>query len=86
MYNKILDKGKQLSGIKKTLFLWAINMGLKYEPNTTYSLWYHYKLHVARKLIFSKWKRALGGEIKMILSGGSAIKFSFSSNILGCRY
>ncbi|WP_299051462.1 long-chain fatty acid--CoA ligase [uncultured Polaribacter sp.] len=74
IYDKIILKGETLSGIKKALFFWAVNLGLKYEPNGANGWWYEKKLGLARKLIFSKWQEALGGELKLMVSGSAALQ------------
>lgn len=74
VYAKIIEKGKSLTGIKKAIFFWAVNLGLKYQEPLKNSEWYNFKLRIARKLIFSKWKEALGGEINIIISGGAALQ------------
>lgn len=74
VYDKIILKGKELSGIKKNLFFWAVDLALKYEIDGSNSAWYNLQLKVARKLIFTKWKEALGGNIKVIISGGAALQ------------
>lgn len=72
-YDKILAKGKDLKGIKKQLFFWAVNLGYRYQVNGNGVL-YNFQLKVARRLIFSKWLIALGGNIKYIISGGAALQ------------
>ena len=62
VYDKIIAKGTALTGIKKKLFFWAVEIGLKYEPYGQNGWWYEQKLALARKLIFSKWKAALGAK------------------------
>ena len=74
IYDKIILKGEDLSGIKKKLFFWAVNLGLRYEPYGANGWWYEKQLGVARKLIFSKWQAALGGELKLMVSGASALQ------------
>ncbi len=74
VYDKIYAKGAELSGIKKKLFYWAIELGLEYEPYGENGWWYESKLSIARKLIFSKWQEALGGELKAIASGSAALQ------------
>ena len=74
IYDKIIDKGFALSGIKKQLFFWAVNLGLKYNPDQNMGFVYDTKLSIARKLIFSKWQAALGGNVKHIIVGASAIQ------------
>lgn len=74
VYDRIVAKGHEQKGIKKQLFFWALNLGLKYEQDGANGLWYGLKLGIARKLIFSKWRAALGGEIEVIVSGGAALQ------------
>lgn len=74
VYDKILMNGRKLKGIKKQLFFWAVNLGYKYEHHHANGWWYHLKLKVADKLIYSKWRAALGGNLKIIVSGGAAIQ------------
>ena len=71
VYDKIMEKGYALSGVKKSLFFWAVKLGLPYEPENPKG---GFKLKIARKLIFSKWQEALGGNIKHIIVGASAIQ------------
>ena len=73
VYDGIINKGKNLSGIKKRLFFWAVNLGHKYEIEGK-SAFYRFKLAIARKLIFSKWKEALGGELGLMVSGSAALQ------------
>ncbi|WP_100803602.1 long-chain fatty acid--CoA ligase [Ulvibacter sp. MAR_2010_11] len=74
VYDKIYAKGADLTGIKKKLFFWAIDLGLKYEPYGQNGWWYETKLKIARKLIFSKWQEALGGNLQAIASGSAALQ------------
>ena len=74
VYDRIVTKGKELSGIKKGLFFWALNLGLRYELNGKNGWWYELQLKLANKLIFSKWREALGGNISVIVSGGAALQ------------
>lgn len=78
VYDKIVAKGYELSGIKKQLFFWALNLGLKYDPMKDMGWFYDTQLKIARKLIFSKWKEALGGNIKIIASGSAALQARLS--------
>ncbi|MBW8048872.1 MAG: long-chain fatty acid--CoA ligase [Cytophagales bacterium] len=73
VYDKINQKGLELTGIKRKLFFWAVNLGLEYELQGK-SWWYRFKLKLANKLIFSKWREALGGNIVCIISGGAALQ------------
>ena len=74
IYDKIILKGETLSGIKKILFFWAVNLGLNYKPNKENGWWYEKQLSIARKLIFTKWQAALGGELKVMVSGSAALQ------------
>ncbi|MFW5706800.1 MAG: AMP-dependent synthetase/ligase [Bacteroidota bacterium] len=75
VYDKILAKGRTLKGVKKMIFFWANDVGLRYEygkekRNPVYAL----KLKIARKLVFSKWKEALGKNLDIVVSGGAALQ------------
>ena len=74
VYDRIVAKGAELTGIKKRLFFWALDLGLKYEVNGANGWWYELQLKLARKLIFSKWQEALGGKVKAAVSGGAALQ------------
>ncbi|MBT8297951.1 MAG: long-chain fatty acid--CoA ligase, partial [Maribacter sp.] len=74
VYDKIVAKGSDLKGIKKALFFWAIKLGLKYEPYGANGWLYEQQLKLARKLIFSKWQEALGGELEFMVSGSAALQ------------
>ncbi|MBS4041548.1 MAG: AMP-binding protein [Flavobacteriales bacterium] len=74
VYDKIYAKGTDLTGLKKALFFWAIDLGLQYEPYGKNGWWYEFRLKIARKLIFSKWQEALGGELKVMVSGSAALQ------------
>jgi len=72
-FDKIIAVGKDLTGLKKQIFFWAVNLGYKY--NEVRNSWYYrIRLNLARKLIFSKWQKALGGRLKFIISGGAALQ------------
>lgn len=74
VYDKIYAKGSELTGIKRKLFFWAIELGLKYEPYGANGFWYEFQLKIARKLIFSKWKEGLGGNLNVMVSGSAALQ------------
>ncbi len=74
VYDKIIAKGSDLTGIKKKLFFWAVELGLKYEPYGKNGWWYEKQLKLARKLIFSKWKEGLGGNLDLMVSGSAALQ------------
>ncbi len=75
VYDKIINKGRELSGIKKMLFFWAVQVGDQYDPDPKKrSAFYNFKLAIANKLIFSKWREALGGKLKGVIAGGAALQ------------
>ncbi len=74
VYEKIVTTGSQLTGIKKILFYWALNLGLRYQQHGANGGWYEFQLNIANKIIFNKWREALGGNIVGIVSGGSALQ------------
>ncbi len=74
VYDKILSKGKNLPYIKKVIFFWAVNLGLRYKLDNKYRPLYKLKLSITRKLIFKKWKESLGNNIIVIVSGGAALQ------------
>ncbi len=75
IYDKITNKGRELTGIKKSLFFWAVNLGNQLKANPAErSAWYNFQLKIANKLIFSKWREALGGELKGVICGGAALQ------------
>ena len=71
VYDKIMEKGKDLTGLKKGIFFWSLALAEKYDHNNGW--WYNLKLSIARKLVFKKWQEALGGNIVVIVSGGAAL-------------
>ncbi|SFT53481.1 long-chain acyl-CoA synthetase [Lishizhenia tianjinensis] len=73
VYEKIMAKGDELSGIKRKLFFWAVELAEEYDVSGK-SAFYNFKLGIARKLIFSKWQEALGGNVKAIASGSAALQ------------
>jgi len=74
VYDKIVAKGSELTGVKKGLFFWALGLGQKNDTRTSPGFFYNTQLKLARKLIFSKWQEALGGNVKVIVSGGAALQ------------
>ena len=74
IYDKIVDKGSNLKGIKRLLFFWSLDLGKKYEPYKKNGWWYHFQLNIANKLVFSKWREALGGNIKFLVSGSAPLQ------------
>ena len=74
VYDRIVAKGEEQKGIKKKLFFWALDLGLRYELHGANGWWYEFQLKIANKLIFNKWREALGGNIVAIASGGAALQ------------
>jgi long-chain acyl-CoA synthetase len=73
VYQRIVAKGESLSGLKRTLFFWALNLAQRYEPGGSNGILYDLQLRAARFLIFRKWRQALGGNVKFIGVGGAAL-------------
>jgi long-chain acyl-CoA synthetase len=74
VYDKIINKGEKLTGVKKKLFFWALDLGLQYEIDKKNGAWYEMKLAIANKIIFSKWREAMGGNVISIGVGGAALQ------------
>jgi long-chain acyl-CoA synthetase len=74
VFNKIVAKGRELTGIKRMLFFWALNLGSNYRLNGENGWWYDIQLNIANKIIFNKWREALGGNTQVIVSGGAALQ------------
>ena len=74
VFDKIIAKGQELTGVKRMLFFWAVELGEKWEPNGANGGFYEWKLSIANKLIFSKWREALGDNVLAIASGSAALQ------------
>ncbi|QJX49323.1 long-chain fatty acid--CoA ligase [Hymenobacter taeanensis] len=74
IYDKIVAKGHELTGLKKKLFFWALDLGLRYDTQQDQGLLYNTQLALANKLVFSKWREAMGGQVHYIVSGGGALQ------------
>jgi long-chain acyl-CoA synthetase len=72
VYDKIMEKGSELTGVKRKLFFWAHDLATKFEINKNLGLWYNIQLSIADKIVFKKWREGLGGEINAIITGGAA--------------
>ncbi|MEY3737442.1 MAG: hypothetical protein RL544_220 [Bacteroidota bacterium] len=72
VFEKIMAKGAEQTGIKKKLFFWAVALGEKYDNLQSGGFWYNLQLAIANKLIFTKWREALGGNVSFIVTGGAA--------------
>src|SRR5690606_23133539 len=73
VFDKIMAKGDELTGVKRKLLFWAVELAEQYDVKWM-SPWYNFRLAIARKLIFSKWQEALGGEVRAIASGSAALQ------------
>ena len=78
VYDKIYAKGADLTGLKKRLFFWALDLGMNYKPYGENGAWYEFQLKIARKLIFSKWQEGLGGELELLVCGSAALQTRLS--------
>ncbi|NCC73444.1 MAG: long-chain fatty acid--CoA ligase [Sphingobacteriia bacterium] len=74
VYDRIVSKGKDLSPVRKMVFNWALKLGFRYELNGQNGIFYEFKLRIADRLVFKKWRDALGGKVKIIISGGAALQ------------
>ena len=74
IYDKIMEKGRDLKQPKQAIFGWAVNLANHYQPQGKTNLFYDIRLWAARKIVFSKWLEALGGEVKGIISGAAALQ------------
>ncbi|MBR2649386.1 MAG: long-chain fatty acid--CoA ligase [Sediminibacterium sp.] len=72
VFERIMAKGNEQSGLKRKLFFWAVDLAEKYDNRISGGIWYNIQLAIANKLIFSKWREALGGNISYIITGGAA--------------
>ena len=74
IYDKIVSKGEDLSGIKRLIFFQSLKLGEKFRVNGKHHFWYGLRLSLARKLVFSKWQKAFGGQLKFVVAGGAALQ------------
>jgi long-chain acyl-CoA synthetase len=74
IYDTIITKGLKLKGLKRIIFFWAVHLGLRFEPDGANGRYYEMRLKLANKLVFSKWREALGGRFRVIVSGGAALQ------------
>lgn len=72
VFEKIMEKGHEQTGIKKKLFFWAVDLGLQYDNLKGKSALYKMQLSLANKVVFSKWREGLGGNLEFIITGGAA--------------
>ena len=74
IYEIILARGNALSGFQRGVFFWALALAKRYDPNTRRSLFTQIQLKLADRLVYSKWREALGGRVKVIVSGSAALQ------------
>ena len=74
VYEKIMERGNELTGFKKWLFEWSLEIGNRYELNKDLGIWYRTQLWLARKLVFTKWQEALGGNVQFIITGAAPLQ------------
>jgi len=74
IYEKIVARGSQLSGLNKALFVWALHLAWQFEPGASIHWLRRMKLAVADRLIYARWRKALGGRIRAIVSGSAALQ------------
>ena len=74
VFDRIIAKGDALTGVKKSIFNWALNLGFNYDIEGNNSAWYNLQLAIADKLVFVKWREAFGGQMKVLVSGGAALQ------------
>ena len=72
VFEKIDAKGNSLKGIQLWLFTWAMNIALQFDIDRKPSLWYSIQHRIADYLVFKKWRDAIGGKIKAIVTGSAA--------------
>lgn len=72
VFERIMGKGNELEGVKRKLFYWAVDLAERYDNLKSGGAWYNLKLSIANKLIFTKWREALGNNVKCIITGGAA--------------
>ena len=74
VYDRIIEKGAALTGIKRKLFFWSVELAEEFQPYGQNGTWYTFKLNIARKLVLSKWKQALGGNLNTVVCGSAALQ------------
>ncbi len=79
IYDNVIAKGRSLTGTKKKIFFWAVDLGLRYRPHGENGWFYYQKMKIADKLIFSKWREALGGHARVVGCGGAALQSRLES-------
>lgn len=73
IYNRVVSEGRNLKGLKKSVFFWALHLGHKFELDHSLGWFYDVKLFIANLLVFTRWRKALGGNVRLISSGGASL-------------
>ncbi len=73
VYDKIMAKGEQLEGYKRKIFFWANKLANEYDIYTK-NIVYKSKLALVDSIVFNQWRKALGGQVKIVISGGAALQ------------
>ena len=74
IFDKIESKAEEFTGIKKSLYKWSISIADKFSIEKQNGIFYNFKLEIAKFLVFSKWKSALGGSLELICSGSAPLQ------------
>lgn len=74
IHDKLFDTGRKLKGIKRWIFFWALHLALRYELKGANGWFYELKRKIYDKLVYVKWREALGGKISLVISGGAALQ------------
>ncbi|MBP7850188.1 MAG: long-chain fatty acid--CoA ligase [Lentimicrobiaceae bacterium] len=74
VFDRIMAQGRKLKGIKRIIFFWAVRTAERFDVNGNNSKWYNMQHRLADRLVLSRWREALGGNFKIIVSGGAAIQ------------
>ena len=74
IFDKIESKAEEFTGIKKSLYKWSISIADRFSIEKQNGIFYNFKLEIAKFLVFSKWKSALGGSLELICSGSAPLQ------------
>ncbi len=74
VYERIVGVGMTLKGLKRAIFFWALKLGTRYEYGDENHWWKGWQLRLVNKLVFAKWREALGGNVRFVVSGGAALQ------------
>ena len=85
LFDKMYAKGAELSGVKKKLFYWAVDLALQFEPYNKNGSWYAFKLKIARTFVLKKFRDALGGNLELMVSGSAALQSRLGRFFAACE-